>query len=36
MRAELQNHLVKADIDIRMVIGSLSFSGDSVHKLDAL
>ena len=35
MRGELQGHLVKTNVDIRMVIDSLSFPGDPVDKVDA-
>lgn len=35
MRAELQRHLVKSNINIRMVVGILSFFGDLIDKLDA-
>ena len=33
---ELQCHLVKPNVDVRMVIESLSFGGDPVDKLDAV
>jgi uncharacterized LabA/DUF88 family protein len=36
MRRELQRHLVKPNVDIRMVIDSLSFPGDPIDKGDAL
>jgi hypothetical protein len=35
IHGELQSHLVKTNIDIRMVIAFLSFPGDPVDKLDA-
>src|SRR5665647_3741117 len=36
MRGELQRHLVKTNINIRMVIDFLSFPGDPVDKINAL
>jgi hypothetical protein len=35
MRGELQRHLVKTNVDIRMVIAFESFPGDPVNKIDA-
>ena len=34
MGGELQRHLAKANVDIRMVIELLSFPGDPVDKID--
>jgi hypothetical protein len=36
MRGELQRHLVKTNINIRMVIDFLSFPGDPVDKINAV
>jgi hypothetical protein len=35
MRAELQRHLVKTNVDVRVVIDFLSFPGDPIDKRDA-
>jgi hypothetical protein len=36
MRAKYQRHFAKPNVNIRMVIGSLSFSGDAIDKIDAV
>jgi hypothetical protein len=36
MRGKLQRHLVKTNLDIRMVIHFLRLPGDPVDKIDAL
>jgi hypothetical protein len=36
MRGELQRHLVKTNINIRMMIDFLSFPGDPVDKINAV
>ena len=35
MRGELQRHLIKTNVDIRMVIAFLSFPGDLVDEIHA-
>ena len=35
MRGKRQSHLVKANVDIRMMVALLSFSGNPVYERDA-